>query len=93
MIKAFDFWNGLCKSKRPWSKRYENTRKGIEEPLTVAKLHFFSFVAGLLQPFLKVFQGNGPMVPFLCNNIRSIYISLLELIVNAKVLENIESHD
>ena len=57
MIKVFDFWNSLCKSKRPFSKSYENTRKGIEEPLTDAKLHFFSFVAGLLQPFLKVFQG------------------------------------
>ena len=92
-IKVFDFWNGLCKSKRRCSKSYENTRTGIEEPPTVAKLHFFSFVAGLLQPFLKVFQGDGPMVPFLCNNIRSIYISLLELIDKTKVLENIESYD
>ena len=48
IIKVFDFWNGLCKSKRTCSKSYENTRKGIEEPLTVAKLHFFSFVDGLL---------------------------------------------
>ena len=92
MIKVFDFWKGLCKSKRPCSKSYENTRKGIEKPLTVAKLHFFSFVAALLQPFLKVFQGDGPMIPFLYNNVRSIYISLLELIVKAKVLENIESY-
>ena len=82
MIKVFDFWNNL-----------ENTKKGIEDPLTMAKLHFFSFVAGLLQPLLKVFQGDGPMIPFLCNNIRSIYISLLELIIKAKVLENVESYD
>ena len=33
------------------------------------------------------------MVPFLCNNIRSMYIPLLELIVKVKVLENIKSYD
>ena len=52
----------------------------------MAKLHFFFFVDGLLPPFLKVFQGDGPMIPFLCKNIKSIYISLIELIVKAKVL-------
>ena len=93
MIKVFDFWNILCKPKQPCSKSYENTKKGIEDPLTMAKLHFLSFVARLLQPFLKVFQGDGLMIPFLCNNIRSIYISLLELIVKAKALENVESYD
>ena len=93
MIKVFDFWNILCKPKQPCSKSYENTKKGIEDPLTMAKLHFLSFVARLLQPFLKVFRGDGLMIPFLCNNIRSIYISLLELIVKAKVLENVESYD
>ena len=89
--KVFDFWNSLCKSKQPGSKGSENTKKGVEDPLTMAKLHFFSFNAGLLQPFLKVFQGDGPMIPFLYNNIRSICISLLELIFKAKVLENVES--
>ena len=93
MIKVFDFWSSLCKLRETCSKNYKNTKKGIEDPLTVAKLHFFLFVAGLLQPFLKVFQGDGPMIPFLCNSIRSTYISLLKLIVKAKVLENVESHD
>ena len=90
MIKVFGFWNSLCRSKQPCSKSYENTKKDIEDPVTMAKLHFFSFVAGLLQPLLKVFQGDGPMIPFLCNNIRSTYISLLEFIV--KALENVESY-
>ena len=93
MIKVFDFWNSLCKSKQPCSKSCKNTKKGTEDPLTVTKLHFFSFVAGLLQPFLKVFQRDEPMIPFLGNNIRSIYISSLELIVKAKVLENVVSYD
>lgn len=93
MIKLFDFWNSLCKTKKPCSKRYQNIKKGIEDPLTVAKFHFFSFVPGLLQPFLKIFQGNGPMISFLCNSIRSVYISFLEFIVKGKVLENVESYD
>ena len=57
-----------------------------------AKLQSFSFVAGLLEPFLKSFQGNGPMVSLLCNKIISIYILLLYITVKGKVLENFESY-
>ena len=57
MIKVFDFWNGLCKSKRPCSKSYGNTRKGIEEPLTVAKLHSFHLLLGCGNHFSKSFRG------------------------------------
>ena len=56
LIKVFDFWNGLPKSRRPSSKSFENTKIGIEDPFTVVKLSFFSFVAGLLEPFLTCVQ-------------------------------------
>ena len=69
------------------------TRTQRRDSLIMAKLHFFSFIAGLLQPFLKVFQGDGPMIAYLCNNIRSIYISLVKLIFKANVLEDVNSYD
>ena len=93
MVKLFEFWSSLCKSRQPSSKSYENTKKGIEDPLIIPKLHFFAFLAGLLQPFLKVFQGDGPMVPFLSNIIKVIFVTLLELIVKADVLEKAEPYE
>ena len=93
MVKLYDFWSSLAKSKRPDSKSYENVKKGIDDPLTVAKLHFFSYIAGLLQPFLTAFQGDGPMLPFLCNDIKTIFVSLLGLILKPQVFEKTQTSE
>ena len=55
--KVFDFWEGLAKSKIPKSKSYENVKAHINDPLTLAELKFFSFVASLLEPYLKLFSA------------------------------------
>ena len=91
MIKMFDFWNTLAKSKLPDSKSFLTVKKGIDDPLTVAKL-CFSFLAGLLQPFMTAFEGDGPMLPYLCSSVKELVVSLLvvsllELIVRPKVIE------
>ena len=49
-------WESKPKSKRPSSKSYENLKAAVNDPLTTAKLQFFSFVAGILQPFIKSYQ-------------------------------------
>ena len=85
MIKPFDFWNTLAKSKRPDSKSFHNVKKEIDDPLTVARLCFFSFLAGLLQLFLTAFQGDGPMLPYLCISVKELVVSLLGLIVRPKI--------
>ena len=86
MIKMFDFWNTLAKSKLPDSKSFLTVKKGIDDPLTVAKL-CFAFLAGLLQPFMTAFEGDGPMLPYLCSSVKELVVSLLELIVRPKVIE------
>ena len=93
MVKLYDFWSSLAKSKRPDSKSYENVKKGIDDPMTVAKLHFFLYVAGLLQPFLTAFHGDGPMLPFLCNDIKTIFVSLLWLILKPQVFEKTQTSE
>ena len=40
-----------------------------------------------------MFQGDGPMVPFLSNSIKVIFVTLLELIVKADVLEKAEPYE
>ena len=87
MIKPFDFWNTLAKSKRPDSKSFHNMKKGIDDPLIVAKLCFFSFLAGLLQPCLTAFQGDWTMLPYLCSSVKELVVSLIGLTVRPKVIE------
>ena len=91
MVKLFDFWNTLAKSRCPNSNSFHNEKKGIDDPLTVAKLCFFSFLAGLHQQFLTAFQGDGPMFPFLCSSIKELVVSLLGLIVRPKVIEEAQT--
>ena len=95
MIKKFDFWNPLVKSKLPDSKSFLNVKKGIDDSLTVAKL-CFSFLAGLLQPFMTAFEGDGPMLPYLCISVKELVVSLLVvsllgLILRPKVIEEAQT--
>ena len=57
-------WQAKPKSKRPSSRSYKNFKVSVGDPLTVAKLQFFSFLAGVLQRFLKSNQIDEPMGPF-----------------------------
>ena len=59
--------------------------------MRVAKLCFFSFLAGLLQPFLTAFQGDEPMPPYLGSNVKEVVVSLLALIVRPKAIEEAQT--
>ena len=74
-------WEAKPKSKRPSSRSYENLKVSVNDPLTVAKLQFSSFLAGVLQPFLKSYQTGEPMVLFLYNDIFSLLQQILQTVV------------
>ena len=59
----------------------------VKDSLMISKLMLFSFVCGLVEPYLKVFQSDRPMVPFIYSEVKSVIKSLLLLIVNLS-LEN-----
>ena len=69
------------KSRTPSSRSYENLKATINNPFTVAKLQFFSFLACLLQPFLKSYETDDPMVPFLYNYIFSLLQQIIIVVV------------
>lgn len=86
MIKIFEYGEGLAKSKRPQSKSYKNVLVHISDKLAVVKFKFFVYVASILEPNLTVYQGDGPMVPFMYDDIK-FYKGALTIIVKPKVLE------
>lgn len=51
--------------KPPKSKNYETIKTFLEDDLLDAKLHFMRSVTLDLEPFLKQFQSNDPLLPFL----------------------------
>ena len=63
--KIGQFWENLPKSKLPNSKSYINLNISFDDPLVIVKLHFFSYVAGVVEPFLKQFQIYKLIIPFL----------------------------
>ena len=62
IIAISRFWENLPKNKRPSSKSYVNVKTAIADDLTVTKLTFFSYVASLMEPYLKKYQTDKPNV-------------------------------
>ena len=93
ITKMVRHWESLPKSRRPNSKSYDVTVKGAKDELTVAKLSFFSFIAGLLKPYLTKFQTDQPMIPFLAKDLESMYKSLMGLILRKESFDDRFGHD
>ena len=81
-------WESKLKSKRSLSKSYENLKAAVNDPLTTAKLQLFLFVAGILQPFLKSYQTDQPMIPFMYNDIFTLLQKILQSVVKPDLLAN-----
>ena len=69
-------------SRRHWSLDY---------PMVIAKLHFWSYVTGIMGPFLKQFQTDKLMIPFLFFESNTIIACLHEIIVQPEVIESCKS--
>ena len=72
---------GLLKSKRPFSKSYANVLSAVNDNLTPAKLHFFSFAAGISQPFLVKYQSDKAMIPFVHDDLLHLIKRVLLLVL------------
>ncbi|XP_066910897.1 uncharacterized protein [Clytia hemisphaerica] len=75
------YWEKKPPNKRPKSKSYANVKTAVNDPLTVVKLKFFAYVAGILEPFLKMYQTDKPMIPFLYFDLKSIVLTLMKLFI------------
>ena len=71
----------------PKNKSYENLVKHCADLLIQAKLHFFSFVAGILKSYLVTFQTDNPMVPFMFDVLENILNRLLVLIFKKEKID------
>ena len=59
--------------------------------MTTAKLTFFSFVAGILQPILVKYQSDKPMAPYMYHDLLKLLRKLTQLIVKPNIGANCSS--
>ena len=91
LVKIFEYCLRLPKSKQPKSKSFEAVKDAIDDVLYPAKLSFFSYFAGLIQPFLTCYQSDKPMIPFLHDDIFNLVFSLLQIVVKPDKLQECET--
>lgn len=89
--KLWTWWtNQKPRSKQPCSlqtKTILHMKDALDDQLTTAKLHFFSFVAGKLQIFLVKYQADKPLIPFLHRDLVVLLKNLYRIIVKEKVVD------
>ena len=55
----------LVKTKKlPGTKTVDTLKTAVKDPLTVPKFMFFSSVASLAEPYLRIFRSSNPTTPF-----------------------------
>ena len=81
MIK---FCNKPPKSKQSSSKSYMAAKDGVDDKLITVKLSFFSFAGSLVAPFLKKYQCDKPMIPFMYTGLKSLIQSWLDVLSQCK---------
>ena len=81
------FWQSQPKTKQPSSQSYLMLLSASKDPLSLAKLHFFSHIAGTMKPFLTEYQFTKPMVPFMYDDLHQLLRGIVSKYIKLEMLE------
>jgi hypothetical protein len=70
----------------PTCKSYKNIKAATADVLMPAKMAFFESVASQVEPYLKVFQSDKPIFPFITCELEVIIRALMKRFVKPEVL-------
>ena len=87
MVKMCKFWAGFAASKQPQCKSYETLKTAVTDQFMIIKFEFFNFVAGMLEPFLRMYQTDAPMIPFMYLELKDLATNLQKLFVKPSVID------
>ena len=87
MTKIMNHWMTLSTSRQTKCRRFEVVTIAVLDPLIVAKLNFVGLITGHLIPYLTTYQSQEPLIPFLYDDLRSLYVELLGLSIKLEILE------
>lgn len=84
------FVQGAQKDKNePTSASYQDVKNCLSDSLLMAKLAFFKSVAAEVEPFLREFQSDSPMVPFLYTSLSQMVRNIMERFMKIDILKNV----
>ena len=69
------------------SKSYSNLKSVVFDDFTVAKLQCFSCIASKVESYLKMYQTDNPMIPYMYFDLKTMLKDLLEIIVEPEVIQ------
>lgn len=88
------FINAVEKDKiAPKSKSYSIVKKAVSDDMLPAKLAFFHMVASELESFLREYQTDAPLAPFLFTDLHSLIHRLMERFIKKDAFQNKELKD
>ena len=74
------------KCKNPSTKSYETVKKFVKDPLSKVRLLFTIAVAKPIEAFLKMYQTDKPMAPFLAKDFGDVLRSCMKRIVTPSLM-------
>ena len=84
-VRAIEIWDGmLCTF---WLSLLKSNRPASENPLILAKLHFFSYITGIMKPFLTEYQYTKLMMPFMYDDFHQLLIDVMSKYIKPERLE------
>ena len=83
-MEEFEF---LAQSKRLKKQLYETLLQNYKDPSVVIEFQFLQDLAVMLEGFLKDFQTDNPMLPFLSDMLESLVRRLLRMFIKSKIVE------
>lgn len=72
----------------PTTKSFKTAQMILQDELFTAKLNFFLMAAREIMPFLKLYQTDKPMLPFMCSDLTDMLRSLMEKFIKPSVMKN-----
>lgn len=76
---------------KPSIQSFDIVQEATQDELCKAKLEFFKLIASELEPFLRLFQNEKPMVPFLYEFFLTMSEDCLQRIAKASVMKGSSS--
>lgn len=74
-------------NREPTSYSYSKMVKGLSDPFIRPKLAYFKTIAAQLEPFLKQFQSDAPLGPYLYTDLQNILQFMMSSFVKPEIME------
>ena len=86
-MKTVKYWTLLPESKQPKCKSFDIVSKTVNDELIPLKLSFFSYMSSSFHPFLKKYQSELSLIPYLYDDLTKVLKKVLQIIIQNEKLD------